>query len=119
MVSASAPAVLHRGDRGHAHDWHVKTHVLRRLGHLHDTAAGACQLARARDRRIGPFHAFDGHHRAILDDDGLADIDARDRVRDAIAKLEVGLPSRSWAGHQSARQVWPPAQAAARWNSSA
>ena len=94
-------------DRRDADDRHVEPHVLLRLRDLDDARARAGQRARARDRRIGAFHAFDGHDRAILHDDRLADVEAGDRVRDRGSRTRSPPASR----RSAARCVSTPGRA--------
>ena len=63
-----------------ADDGHVEADVLLRLGDLDDDRAGSRHAAPLAQRRRRSFHRLDGHDGAILHDDGLADVEAGDRV---------------------------------------
>ena len=89
------------------------------LATLTTRVPGAGQRAGARDRRVGAFHRLDRHHGAILDDDRLADVEAGDRVGDAVAEREVGAHRRRSAARASARPASPADPPAAPSNPSA
>ena len=91
IESPSTPAACIAGNRRDANDRHVETHVLRRLRHLHHARARAGERAGPLNGRVRAFHRFDGDDGAILDDDGLTDVETGNRVGDAIAEVEVGL----------------------------
>jgi len=79
----------HRCDRRHADHRHVEPHVLARFGDLHHTGTRTGQTPGSLNRLVRTFHRFDGYDRAILDDDGLADVETGDRVGHPVAELEV------------------------------
>ena len=79
----------HRLDRRQADNRHVEAHVLVRLGDLDDGDAVAGQVTGAGDGLVGAFHGLDRDHRLMLHGDGLADVEAGDRVGHAIAELQI------------------------------
>ncbi|HEX7485582.1 MAG TPA: hypothetical protein VF332_05480, partial [Vicinamibacterales bacterium] len=74
-----------------SHHRDVEPHVLRWLGHLHDSRARAGEASGTRDSRVGPFHRLDRHHRRVLHDDRLSDVEARDGIGHPVAERQVGL----------------------------
>ena len=78
-------------DGAHADDRHVETHVLLRLGHLHQPQTRPGQVPRSTQHLVGAFHRLDRDDRAVLHGDRLADVERRDGVSHAIAELEVRL----------------------------
>ena len=58
--------------------------------HGHGTALLAGKLTASGQTTIGPFKSFRGENRAVLDDNGLADVQAGDFFGDAKAELDVG-----------------------------
>ena len=89
--SAVAPAAFIASIVDDADDRHVEAHVLIRLRDLDDPDAGAGQLSGARDHRVGALHRLDGDDRRGLHRDRLADVEAGDRIGDAVAELEIRL----------------------------
>ena len=79
----------HRPQRSHADGRHVESHVLLRLGDLHDReAALVTKLTRAMDAGVGAFDRFDGQHGAVLDADALADVETAHLLGDVPTEFE-------------------------------
>ena len=105
--SAVAPATRIAWIVASADHRHVEAHVLIRLGHLDDADAGPGQVPGAANHLVGAFHGLDRDDRLVLDRDRLADVEAGDRVRHAVAEVEVRallVGRRPRAEHALARQ---------------
>ena len=71
----------------------IETHVVFFFGHFdgHGAAGFSRKFATARKAFIAAFQSLDGQDGAVLDDDELADVEARDFPGDAKAERDIGL----------------------------
>lgn len=79
----------HALNRGFADGRDVEAVVLLGLRDFDDDGAAVRELAAARDAGVRAFDGFECHDGHVLDDDGLADVEAAEFLRDAEAELHV------------------------------
>src|ERR1044072_1330084 len=106
----SRARALHRFNSRHTNDRNVESHVLVGPSYFDDDErASASDLARPRDYGVGPFHSFNGYNRAVLDRNGLAEIEPRDLSRHRQAVINIGalfFRRRATSQHAFARKKW-------------
>lgn len=74
------------------------------FGDLDDDGAFAAELAAAADGLVGAFEGFDGEDHAVLDEEGLPDVEAADVACDLVAEGDVaGLALIRCAAGEHAR----------------